>query len=124
MLLAARRLVPVVLAASLLAACQDDGVCFCEPPPVLTMNPAALAIAAGDSAPLTVTVAAAGGPPTIRLATPQPAIARVDSVAPSGVPTAVRAGTPGSTVVTVTATQNGQTVTGYVPVTVTARSAP
>jgi hypothetical protein len=74
---AARRLVPVALATSLFTACQGDGLCFCEPPPVLTMNPASLAMVAGDSAQLTVTT-----------------------------------------------TQNGETVTGYVPVTVTARPMP
>jgi hypothetical protein len=118
---AARHLVPVALAASLLSGCEGDSVCVRTPPPVLTMNPASLVLPTGDSAPLTMTVHDASERTMVRLASQSPGVARVDSVARSGVPTVVRAGAAGSTVVTVIVTHDGQTVSGYVPVTVTAR---
>jgi hypothetical protein len=118
----ARRLVQVALGAAL-ASCEGRGpVSLCACPPILTLNPASLAMGAGNSASLTVTVA--GAEPeraAIRVASQRPAVVRVDTVTRSGVPVAVRASAAGAAVVLVTVTRNGQTVTGSLPVTVTAR---
>jgi uncharacterized protein YjdB len=124
MSLVARRLVPVVLAAVLASCERVDPLCACSPAPTLTLRPASLTLVAGDSASLTVTVADVPERTTIRVVSQQPTVARVDTVARSGVPVTVRAAAVGTAVVLVSAPQYGQTVTGALPVTVTARPAP
>jgi uncharacterized protein YjdB len=94
------------------------------PLPTVTLNPASLTIAAGDSAALTVTLHDASSPNTIRLASQNPAVARVDTAARSGAPVTVRAGVAGSAILLITATQYGHPVTAALPVTVTARPTP
>lgn len=123
MRLSVRRLVPIVLGA-VLASCEHvDPICGCSPRPVFTLAPSSLSLVAGDSAALTVSVHDAPERTTIRLATIDSAVARVDSVARSGVPVRVRAGNAGATLLLVTTTADGHTATGTVPVTVTARPA-
>jgi hypothetical protein len=125
MRLSARRIVPVVLGAAV-ASCENGleprSMCAC--PPTVTLHPASLTMAAGDSAPLTVALSGALGVGTIRLASRNPAVARVDSVAQSGVPVIVRAVGAGGTAIDLTVTAGGQSLTGAMPVTVTARPTP
>jgi uncharacterized protein YjdB len=99
-----------------LVACGDD-VTVVQPVPTLTLNPASVSCTQGQVTAVGVTVGGATTTPTVTFTSSGTAA----TVAPSGTNGAtVTCAQVGSAVITVSAVANGQTVTGSIPVTVTA----
>jgi hypothetical protein len=121
------RAAAALVALVALAACGGEDR---EPVPVpfgpsVTLNPASVALTVGLSTSVGLELRGGATALTrVRWTSLAPGIAAVDSTprtgAAAGEPVAVRGVTAGTTVLTVTVTHAGQTITGHVPVTVTA----
>jgi uncharacterized protein YjdB len=120
---AACRLIPVVLTAATLAACDGDEPVVVTLGPALTLNPASLALVVGETASVGMELRGGATAETrVRWTTNVPTIAVVDSTirggTMAGAPVAVRGLTAGAAMLTVTVMHERQTITGGVPVTV------